>query len=400
MGIESNIFCRNKKFAVLQIGARNSYAVPYILFKNKNLKVFYTDLHSNHFIFKFLRLIVPYCLMPIKLKNLLARKLPSNLLKKFVKDLPLFSIIFHSNQKKLSKLILDRALKDKFSGANAIYTNFINCDVEHLKKAKDQGIHIVHEMFISPDSGLIMYEENKRFPEVNIKHERWDDVQKGILLDKKKWEISDQIIVPSKYCKDSAIKMGVEPHKISLVPYGINRDLFNFIPSVQKGKILFVGQLGLRKGAHYFAEASRILRSKGKRYNFVGAGLPRANINHPIFDGITVLGHLPRNEIIYQYLTADVFVLPTLVEGMAIAHLEAMAFGLPIITTPNCGSVISDSREGFIVPIKDSQILASKIEEIVENRDLRNEISYRSKQKAKLYTWEKYSQNLLKAINY
>ena len=59
--------------------------------------------------------------------------------------------------------------------------------------------------------------------------------------------------------------------------------------------------------------------------------------------------------MINQYLTADIFVLPSLVEGMAIAHLEAMAFGLPVITTPNCGSVISDSREGFIIPIRDPE---------------------------------------------
>ena len=68
---------------------------------------------------------------------------------------------------------------------------------------------------------------------------------------------------------------------------------------------------------------------------------------------------------------------------MALAHLEAMAFGLPVITTPNCGSVISNSKEGFIIPIRDSEILASKIEEIVEDRDLRKQMSIRSKKKAK-----------------
>ena len=62
-----------KKFAVLQLGARMNYAVPYILFKNKNLRVFYTDVHSNHWFFRFLKFIIPKRLLPRKFKNLLAR---------------------------------------------------------------------------------------------------------------------------------------------------------------------------------------------------------------------------------------------------------------------------------------------------------------------------------------
>ena len=91
----------------------------------------------------------PKSLLPKKLKNLLARKLPSKLIKKFIKDLPILAIIFNSKNEKITKLVLDKALKEKFSGANAIYTNFINNDIDHIKKAKDKGIFIVHEMYIS-----------------------------------------------------------------------------------------------------------------------------------------------------------------------------------------------------------------------------------------------------------
>ena len=375
------------------------YAIPYILFANKNLKVFYTDLHANHFLLKLLELIFPKRFLPRKFRNLLARKLPSKLTKKLIKDFPLISIIFHSNNDKLTKLILDRALKEKFSGANSIYTNFINTDIEYIKKAKDLGMYIVHEMIIAPNSGLIMYEENKRFPEFNLDHQKWEDVQNGIILDKEKWELSDKILVPSSYCKDIAIKMGAESQKLSLVPYGIQKNFSNYKSKVQKGRILFVGEIGLRKGFHYFAEASRILKNKGRNYSFVAVGVSKFKNKNYLFDNIKILGHIPRNEIINQYLNADIFVLPTLAEGMAIAHVEAMSYGLPVITTPNCGSVISDSKEGFIVPIRESEILALKIEEIVENRTLRNQMSQRCKKKAMKYTWENYSKNLLSALS-
>ena len=248
-----------------------SYAIPHILAENNNLKVFFTDVHANHFLFQFIEFIIPNRFLPKKLKNLFARKLPSKLLKKFIIDCPFSSMILHSNNEKLSEFLLNRALKKEFFGANSIYTNFINNDLEYIKRAKDKGMFIVHEMSIAPDSGLIMYEENQRFPELNSNNLIWEDVEKGILLDKEKWELCDQILVPSKYCLKSALNMGADSKKISLVPYGIREELFNFKPKVQKGRILLVGEIGLRKGAHYFAEACRILFAKGKKYHFVAA---------------------------------------------------------------------------------------------------------------------------------
>ncbi len=395
---KDNKFKIKKKFAVLQLGARRGYVVPHILFQNQNLKVIYTDIHSNHLFFKILKLIIPKKILPKKFKSLLSRQLPSNFLKKFVKDLPFLAILFNSRSEKITKFVLDKALNDEFFGANAIYTNFINNDIEYIKKAKDKGIFIVHEMYISPDSGLIMYEENKRFLELNVNCEKLEDIEKGISQDRKKWELSDQILVPSKYCKDSAIKMGADSKKISVVPYGVKKEFFNLQTNVQKGKVLFVGEVGLRKGAHYLAKASRILSARGRKYNFVAAGFSTINSKHSLLDGIKLLGHLSESELIYQYLTSDLFVLPTLVEGMAVAHLEAMACGLPVVTTPKCGSVISDSREGFIVPIRDPHKLALKIEEIIEHRDLRNEMSIRCRKKVMKYTWDEYRKNLLSAL--
>ena len=71
-----------------------NYAIPYILFKNKNLKVFYTDIHSNHLFFQFLALLIPKDFLPRKFKNLLARKLPSKLIKNLSKILSFLSLIF------------------------------------------------------------------------------------------------------------------------------------------------------------------------------------------------------------------------------------------------------------------------------------------------------------------
>ena len=87
-------------------------------------------------------------------KNLLARKLPNELKKKLVKDQLISSLIFFNNPSKRKEILFSRVLKEKFSGADAIYTNFINDDIELIKKAKEYGLEIIHEVIITPSSGL------------------------------------------------------------------------------------------------------------------------------------------------------------------------------------------------------------------------------------------------------
>jgi glycosyltransferase involved in cell wall biosynthesis len=67
------------------------------------------------------------------------------------------------------------------------------------------------------------------------------------------------------------------------------------------------------------------------------------------------------------YSQADVFVLPTISDGFAITQLEAMAHGLPVITTPNCGRVVTDGLDGFIVPARDSAALAERLQTLLED---------------------------------
>ena len=75
-----------------------------------------------------------------------------------------------------------------------------------------------------------------------------------------------------------------------------------------------------------------------------------------------------------------------------------MACGVPVITTPNCGSVVRDGIEGFIVPIRDSNLLAERIEQLVTDRQLRNRMGQAAKERAREYTWACYGQRLLQAI--
>ena len=103
---------------------------------------------------------------------------------------------------------------------------------------------------------------------------------------------------------------------------------------------------------------------------------------------------MPHHEVHTYFQKSDVFVYPSLYEGSALAIYEALASGLPVITTPNSGSVVRDGVEGFIVPIRDVDTLKEKILLLYENKELREEMGQNARKRAEEFTWTAYRQRL------
>jgi len=387
-----------RHYAVLQAGARMHYAVPALLARAGALAAFYTDLHASHRCLQALNTFLPKSAQPRPLRRLLGRQLPSELPRRLVRDQLLLSLTWARGSGRSDTLVLKRACRERFAGANAVYTNFINNDLDTVQQAKDFGLHVVHELIITADVGRMMIEERQSFPGMEPDGEPAAVVEQGIAHDRRKWSISDQVLVPSAYCQQTAVSLGCDPDKISLVPYGIPLHWFNGQATPQPGRILFVGQVGLRKGNHYLAEALRLLQARGVACECRVVGPCGVDVNHPLFAGPDYLGQIPRSQVRAEFLQADVFVLPTLAEGMALVHLEAMASGVPVITTPNCGSVVRDGMDGFIVPIRDSRILADRLQQLIEDRSLRESMGESARSRASDYSWDGYSQRLLNVL--
>jgi glycosyltransferase involved in cell wall biosynthesis len=98
------------------------------------------------------------------------------------------------------------------------------------------------------------------------------------------------------------------------------------------------------------------------------------------------------------YKDADVFVLPTLSDGFAITQLEALAHGLPIIATPNCGRVVEQGKTGYVVPARDGAALAESIMRFARNRELAAEMGPNCLEAVNNYTLEEYGKNLVRII--
>jgi len=387
-----------RRYAVLQAGARMHYAVPALLARKQALAAFYTDLHASHRPLQLLRACWPEKLRPKPMQRLFGRQLPKGLPRRSVRDQPLASLTWARDGARADALVLDRACRERFADADALYTNFINNDLEAVGQARRQGLHVVHELIIGADVGRLMLEERRMHPGIEVHLESEAEVEEGVSRDQHKWELSDRVLVPSQYTWESSVALGCDPAKLRLVPYGIDEFWLGLDSRPEQGRLLFVGQVGLRKGSHVLAAACRELHRRRAAFTCVVAGPPITTLEHPIYAGPTYLGQVPRTQVQQEFRRADLFVLPTLADSFGLVHLEAMACGVPVITTPHCGSVVRDGIEGFIVPIRDERTLADRIQQLLEDRPLRERMGRAARERARQYTWEHYGRRLAEAL--
>ena len=181
------------------------------------------------------------------------------------------------------------------------------------------------------------------------------------------------------------------------MPYGIDARWLELPVAPQPGRLLMVGQVGLRKGSADLAAACRLLRRRGVAFCCRVAGPLLADPARPELQGPTYLGPVPRSQMRQEFARADVFVLPSLAEGMALAALEAMACGIPVVTTAAAGSPVRHGLEGFLVPERDPEALADRLQQLLDDRP-RARLGAAARRRAAEFTWEHYGRRLLAAL--
>ncbi len=193
-------------------------------------------------------------------------------------------------------------------------------------------------------------------------------------------------------------------YKPLLIPVGVDMERFN--DSIDDTKItekytrnsekliLTVCRLEPRKDIPTLISAAKIISKKDPRVKFVivGEGISKKGIEKLIkelslTDKVILVGEVSDEELPQYYRACDLFVLPTLYEGFGIVFLEAMASGIPIIST-NVGAipeVVGDC--GILIPPRCPKILAENILEIITNDQLRKELIAKGLERAKKYDW-------------
>src|SRR5262249_12845552 len=109
-------------------------------------------------------------------------------------------------------------------------------------------------------------------------------------------------------------------------------------------------------------------------------------------------GPIPRLEIIGQYAWADVFLLPSICEGSATVTYEALAAGLPVITTANTGSRVRAGTDGLGVPMRDVDAIVTSLQLLNDDRGRLSEMSGNAKLRAQDFNLAGYGRRLCDAL--
>lgn len=221
----------------------------------------------------------------------------------------------------------------------------------------------------------------------------------------KELSLADDIIVASSFTASTLREAPFPLPQPIVIPYGsppVNEDELSLQKEDRTGplKVIFVGSIGQRKGVAYLADAIKSL-SGLVELTLIGRPTGESSARDKVLEENRWIESLPHSGVLDEMRSHDVLVFPSLFEGFGLVVTEAMSQGLPVITTEHtCGpDIITDGKDGFIVPIRSSESISQKLELLARDRDLLAEMRQNALKTAKANTWERYKERLVNAVN-
>jgi len=402
------------RVVVAQLGARNSYSVPVALHLYGALEQLCTDIYAEKGVIS-AGVRMGAKLLRGKALRRWAGRYDSRLPTDRVTTFPRFGLQYKWKVRR-SKTPTDRTaaylwggkrfcelvVEEGLGNANGVY-GFNSASLELLRAAKQAGLTCIVEQTSAPRQVeyALVIEEELRFPGWSWGTAKDELAAEYACREREEWQNADLVICPSQFVKQGIYMEGGPTHRLAVVPYSSNQRFFvNRDRSHQESRlhVLYAGKVNLQKGTAYLARAVAALHSNSVRVSAVG-GIALSKVGRSEVERhIKLLGPVPRSEMPGIYQQADVFVFPSLCEGSALVCYEALAAGLPVITTPNAGSVVRDGVDGFIVPIRSPEAIAEKLDLLASNRKLLAELSQNARERASQFTVERYAERLMAAI--
>jgi glycosyltransferase involved in cell wall biosynthesis len=183
-------------------------------------------------------------------------------------------------------------------------------------------------------------------------------------------------------------------HKFDVCPLGVDPSVFvpvaHDADATQPFRILCVGRLTPAKGQRVLIDACRQLRNNGRDFRLVivGTGPDEAELKalvnqYGLDDLVQFTGALNQEQVIAHYAKADAFALPSFSEGIPVVLMEAMASGVPCVTTRITGipELIRDGVDGLLVTPSDADELADALTALMDDPELRQDIARQGREK-------------------
>lgn len=208
--------------------------------------------------------------------------------------------------------------------------------------------------------------------------------------------LADIVIGASPFTLQSLYESGIPYVKTRLLPLGFEIDHIPFRLKANADRpfrLAFVGRITQSKGIKYLLEAVKQFDRKEIELHLIGyvqGSREELNKYKQYF-----IKHEPMQqyELFKKYQDFDAFILPSISEGFGLAIVEAMAAGLPVITTPNSigPELIQNDISGFIVPIRDTEAIVNAIRRFLSKSAIElSEMRHAARQSAMNFSWDAY----------
>ncbi|MEK7144171.1 MAG: glycosyltransferase family 4 protein [Patescibacteria group bacterium] len=293
--------------------------------------------------------------------------------------------------------IFDRLASKKINKAD-LFVGWSSFSLHSLRKAKKMGMTTV----IDRGSSHMLYQQKilkEEYDKFGIKIQLAHP--KIIEKELREYEEADYVATPSLFVKRTFLEYGFPENKIIHVPYGVDLSQFK---QVQKEdnvfRVIFVGGMTLRKGVHYLLQAFSELNLPNSELMLVGAINDEIKPFFKKYSGkFNYIGKVPQKELYKYYSQSSVFVMMSIEEGLAMVQPQAMACGLPVICTTNTGGedIVRDGKDGFIIPIRDTEALKEKLVYLYESPKIRESMGQSAKERVSGgFTWDDYGEKMVR----
>ncbi|SEP54764.1 glycosyltransferase family 4 protein [Flavobacterium urocaniciphilum] len=352
------------KIIVYHIGARDYYSIGEFFSKRNLLLCLITDYwkrsKSTFFTNKFSRRfnkniqsnqIISYSILQIFFVEVCI-KLMSNKFR-----------IWNFTGNYFTNFALKKILNKIDSTEKILLWGYTGGNLKILKRLKkNQNVFFLHNQI---DPGIVYYDiengENSTYKEQFLKN-----IQE-------EWKLADAILVNSEFSKKCLEKYQVNADKIIVVPliYNVTSNIKkkHFNPVLTIG---FVGNINEMKGFPIFLDVAKQLKGI---CNFTAIGTSHFSENYidNASEFIKFTGHMSMKNLSVAYQNMDVLVFPTQCDGFGMVQLEAMSYGIPVIASPNCATVVQENSNGFIED--DANSIVKRILYLNENREILKQFS-------------------------
>jgi len=269
--------------------------------------------------------------------------------------------------------------------------------------AKELGIHRSYELPIAhwATSRRLLAEEAERFPRWEPTLESTREPEEKLARKEEELALASCITCPSQFVLESIPLEIRSKTPCQIAPFGSPKTHCNEVSSkTRKGdelKLLFVGSMSQRKGLADLFEAMKLIDSPHVSLSILGQPSLPMSFYTEVFPHFKYLSPRSHKGVQLTMKEHDVLVLPSIVEGRALVQQEALASGLPLIITPNTGGedLIENEKTGFVVPIRDPEKIAEKIEWFSGAQKNLPDISRYCRKKASQYNWSTYANAII-----